>query len=1239
MGGGKGGTSTSQVQIPPEVLARYNSVNARAEEVAKTPFQAYGGEFVAPVNEVQQQGISQTQQYSQAAQPYYARAAGMTEGALQAAQPLTAAQIQQYQNPYIQSVVDPTLKALQQQQGIDRAGLQTQAIKAGAFGGDRAGVQRSIQQGQQELAQSQAISPLYADAYKNALATAQQQQGVGVQTGLQAGQQYAGIGTGAQQAGLQGGQAVIGAGTLGQQTQQAQDTAKYQQFLQQRGYDFQTAQFLANIAEGTGALSGSTTTTTQPTSFFSDERLKHDIKKIGKTNDGQPIYSFKYNGDDRTQIGLLAQEVEKKHPDAVGLSGGYKTVDYAKATAGARHARAMGGLVPESMGGAVFEPGNFARGGYVGGGLVTDPNDIQAILAAQKQSMGPFGQSGLYGGSSQQDPHGAVSGYVPKATLPVPKLVTSSFQPKTQQTGGLQTAMQDINSAGKTAEMLSTGYDAGKRGLLGKEAVTDPKTGDVLQKATSGAIGAGGKYDIDKSWFGDAPAEAHGGGIVPRHGFESGGMIDPYQMPTSGVMVPESIMDDSEAEKDKALKNAIKPQGAGGSKSSSGLGNAASTISSMYGAGKALSAAGSAAMEYLPMLLGLKDGGVVPRQGYQTAGTVPVATEGDAVPVATEGDAAPAPDFNRFVNRVFEFEGGLNPADTNGTPSLYGINQKAHPEFFENPSKEAAANIYKTQYWDAIGADKMPPHLAHVAADTAVIAGPTKAMELVQQAGNDPQRLLQLRKEFQDNLIAKDPAKYGKYENAWNTRLSTLAGDIGGQPQAQPQQQAAGVKPWYDKMAPRTYQGEDRTMGQFLTSKDFVIPLLTGLGTMASSPSRYLGSAILQGLGGGASAYQGVQKQQGEMEQQKVATAVGATNLAKNAVWDAGGGFMMVNTAQYGPMTSEKWMAMGQPDLIGGASKDYANALIKNSKSQKTGIVPPASTGMQPGVATSQPSAVVAPPIAPDAPTVGGITPSPEALKAAAAEHSSVMGVMNADTRKDLIARAQSVGQQSQAARDSAYNLTTGLNNLAAPLASMAVNKEIPPGVFANLYSKIINAANYGLDIADPKGQIGRIKYQGAQDFGDAQKAAANILQSYKGQLDQKTNDALEAIVQGTAEPSKLAEVSADVLAQNYRKKQEALEQANYTLALQQKYPNAGINASSLFKADPRYSPERFNKEQEAIKQFLLTPVGEEPMLNYMIGKGRDPELQKKMTPELVGQWTKKQYGVDLSPYFLSKQQ
>lgn len=65
--------------------------------------------------------------------------------------------------------------------------------------------------------------------------------------------------------------------------------------------------------------------------FFSDRRLKEDIKKVGKTDDGLPVYTYKYKGDSRTQMGVMAQDVEKERPEAVfslGGRGGPKMVDY-----------------------------------------------------------------------------------------------------------------------------------------------------------------------------------------------------------------------------------------------------------------------------------------------------------------------------------------------------------------------------------------------------------------------------------------------------------------------------------------------------------------------------------------------------------------------------------------------------------------------------------------------------------------------------------------------------------------------------------------------------------------------------------------------------------------------------------------------------------------------------------------------------------------------------------------------
>ena len=118
---------------------------------------------------------------------------------------LSGQDIGQYMNPYTQSVVNPAAQLLNQQQQAQMSGQTGQAMKQGAFGGDRSGLAAANLAGQQSLAFSNAISPLYSQGYTQALGAAQQQQGFQLgqeQQNLarmgQAGQQIAGIGTAAQ---------------------------------------------------------------------------------------------------------------------------------------------------------------------------------------------------------------------------------------------------------------------------------------------------------------------------------------------------------------------------------------------------------------------------------------------------------------------------------------------------------------------------------------------------------------------------------------------------------------------------------------------------------------------------------------------------------------------------------------------------------------------------------------------------------------------------------------------------------------------------------------------------------------------------------------------------------------------------------------------------------------------------------------------------------------------------------
>ena len=194
-GGGKGGgggttTQTSTTSIPPEVIARYNAVNARAEQVAQQPFQQYTGQFVAPINPMQAQAISNIGDVTGAYGPYYGAATAATLGGAAAGAPYYGAagqniaqaqagaapyqqlateyglagtqavnpqalQTATYMSPYLQQVVQPTMQALYQQQQQQQSQLAGNLAMQGAFGGDRGAIQQANLAQQQGLAASQ----------------------------------------------------------------------------------------------------------------------------------------------------------------------------------------------------------------------------------------------------------------------------------------------------------------------------------------------------------------------------------------------------------------------------------------------------------------------------------------------------------------------------------------------------------------------------------------------------------------------------------------------------------------------------------------------------------------------------------------------------------------------------------------------------------------------------------------------------------------------------------------------------------------------------------------------------------------------------------------------------------------------------------------------------------------------------------------------------------------------------
>jgi hypothetical protein len=61
----------------------------------------------------------------------------------------------------------------------------------------------------------------------------------------------------------------------------------------------------------------------------SDRRLKEDIRRIGKTDGGLPVYIYRYKGGNQLHMGVMAQEVAELQPKAVGPEfHGFGTVNY-----------------------------------------------------------------------------------------------------------------------------------------------------------------------------------------------------------------------------------------------------------------------------------------------------------------------------------------------------------------------------------------------------------------------------------------------------------------------------------------------------------------------------------------------------------------------------------------------------------------------------------------------------------------------------------------------------------------------------------------------------------------------------------------------------------------------------------------------------------------------------------------------------------------------------------------------
>lgn len=138
---------------------------------------------------------------------------------------------------------------------------------------------------------------------------------------------------------------------------------------------------------------------------------------------------------------------------------------------------------------------------------------------------------------------------------------------------------------------------------------------------------------------------------------------------------------------------------------------------------------------------------------------------------------------DQLIDFVFDVEGQDKIAiEPDGAIAKFGINSKHNGmtnEQVKNLTSDQARQILSTKYWDP-RLDKMDPAMRAVSFDALVNHGNDKnTWKMIQDAKGDPYTLIQIRKNYYDQLSANP--ENAKYKAGWNNRMNELSGYVNAQ--------------------------------------------------------------------------------------------------------------------------------------------------------------------------------------------------------------------------------------------------------------------------------------------------------------------------------------------------------------------------------------------------------------------------------------------------------------------------
>src|SRR5437870_5364958 len=130
-----GQTQNQNVQYTPFAQSNFQDIYNRANTAASQPYNPYGEQLVAGLNQQQGLGINKINQYAEEAQQDLSHSrdligagynlAGVAGGIAQSGtNPITGQDIQGYMNPYQQNVINTTMANINQNNALQQQQLQ-----------------------------------------------------------------------------------------------------------------------------------------------------------------------------------------------------------------------------------------------------------------------------------------------------------------------------------------------------------------------------------------------------------------------------------------------------------------------------------------------------------------------------------------------------------------------------------------------------------------------------------------------------------------------------------------------------------------------------------------------------------------------------------------------------------------------------------------------------------------------------------------------------------------------------------------------------------------------------------------------------------------------------------------------------------------------------------------------------------------------------------------------------------